>query len=194
MVLPLSAHNKPSLKANIASLADSLPNLDPANALYTLAARKSTFSRRAFAVVEAASLKSGISADALSFGKAPSAPSQRLAFVFTGQGAQWPEMGAKLFHQYTVFRQSIQYMDNVLEHLHEKPPWTLEELLFEPAVTSRVHYPAVSQTLCTALQVALVNLLRQWGIQPVATVGHSSGTYQCFFRRVYIYYVLTDTL
>lgn len=32
-----------------------------------------------------------------------------------------------------------------------------------------------SQPICTALQVALVKLLRQWDVLPTAVVGHSSG-------------------
>ena len=38
-----------------------------------------------------------------------------------------------------------------------------------------VDHAAVAQPLCTALQIALVDLLRSWGIRPVAVVGHSSG-------------------
>jgi acyl transferase domain-containing protein len=33
----------------------------------------------------------------------------------------------------------------------------------------------LSQPLCTAVQVALINLLRKWGLSPAAVVGHSSG-------------------
>ena len=33
----------------------------------------------------------------------------------------------------------------------------------------------MSQPLCTAVQIALVNLLRTWSISPAAVVGHSSG-------------------
>ena len=35
--------------------------------------------------------------------------------------------------------------------------------------------PEISQPLCTAIQIALVNLLRCWGLSPAAVVGHSSG-------------------
>ena len=41
--------------------------------------------------------------------------------------------------------------------------------------TSNIHHPSFSQTLCTALQVALVDLLRSWNVYPSAVVGHSSG-------------------
>lgn len=40
---------------------------------------------------------------------------------------------------------------------------------------SRIDDPAYSQPLCTALQLALVDLLASWGVRPAAVVGHSSG-------------------
>jgi acyl transferase domain-containing protein len=41
--------------------------------------------------------------------------------------------------------------------------------------TNRIHRPEYSQPLCTALQIALVELLRSFDIEPFAVVGHSSG-------------------
>lgn len=41
--------------------------------------------------------------------------------------------------------------------------------------TSRINDPAISQPLCTACQVALVDFLASWGIHPSAVVGHWSG-------------------
>lgn len=41
--------------------------------------------------------------------------------------------------------------------------------------TSRVDEPKFAQPLCTALQIALVDLLASWELQPVGIVGHSSG-------------------
>lgn len=40
---------------------------------------------------------------------------------------------------------------------------------------SRVNEPEFSQTLCTAVQIALVDLIRSVGVQPTIVVGHSSG-------------------
>ena len=84
-------------------------------------------------------------------------------------------MGYQLLQEYAVFRQTIRYLDDVLSRLQRRPDWTVEEALLEPAATSRIHDPAFSQTVCTALQIALVALLRHWGISPAAVVGHSSG-------------------
>jgi NADPH:quinone reductase-like Zn-dependent oxidoreductase/malonyl CoA-acyl carrier protein transacylase len=43
------------------------------------------------------------------------------------------------------------------------------------AVDSRINEAHISQPSCTALQLALTDLLRSWGIQPFAVAGHSSG-------------------
>ena len=47
-------------------------------------------------------------------------------FVFTGQGAQWPEMGKELIQQDAGFREDIRKMDTVLSALAHPPPWTIE--------------------------------------------------------------------
>ncbi|KAI1827427.1 putative polyketide synthase [Xylaria intraflava] len=175
VLIPFSAHDESALKASIASLSESTRRYDLSDLLFTLSARRSTFPRRAFAILEHSAVQSGIERDALTVGKAPSSVARNIAFVFTGQGAQWPEMGLKLIHEYHVFKQTIRYLDDVLAHLHDGPSWTIEEVLAEGPTTSRIHESQYSQTVCTALQIALVSLLEQWGIRPVAAVGHSSG-------------------
>lgn len=55
------------------------------------------------------------------------------------------------------------------------PDWTLGDALLENTKTSRVNEAEFSQPLCRAIQVALVQLLRLWGITVTVTCGHSSG-------------------
>ena len=50
----------------------------------------------------------------------------------------------------------------------------IDELL-QPQESSRLREAELSQPLCTAVQIALVNLLRTWNVSPAAVVGHSSG-------------------
>lgn len=95
--------------------------------------------------------------------------------IFTGQGAQWAAMGKDLINRCHAFRRSIQACEAALQSLPDGPKWSLtEELLRDPSI-SRLHEAALSQPLCTAIQIALVDTLFAAGISLRAAVGHSSG-------------------
>ncbi|KAF9870424.1 hypothetical protein CkaCkLH20_12091 [Colletotrichum karsti] len=98
-----------------------------------------------------------------------------VVMVFSGQGAQWPEMGKDLFHADQAFRDDIRKMDSILKSLIHPPSWTIEDEMLAPPETSRLHTAELAQPLCTALQIALLHRLRRAGICPVSVVGHSSG-------------------
>ncbi|PFH62270.1 hypothetical protein XA68_14401 [Ophiocordyceps unilateralis] len=99
------------------------------------------------------------------------------AFIFTGQGAQYAGMAKELLEQNKAFLASIRELDQVLQSLpsHQAPSWTLEQTMLAPAATSKVNDVTRSQPVCTAVQIALVDLLRSWGVSPSAVIGHSSG-------------------
>ncbi|KKY20096.1 putative polyketide synthase [Phaeomoniella chlamydospora] len=96
-----------------------------------------------------------------------------IAFVFTGQGAQWAQMGTQLINEYPIFASTLEKADKHLKNLGAS--FSLVEELQKDAKTSRVNSADISQPACTAVQVALTNLLESWGIRPTAVVGHSSG-------------------
>lgn len=102
---------------------------------------------------------------------APATP--KLAFVFTGQGAQWPAMGCELLQSHPIFAESMEAADQVLEELHAG--FSIREELRRDASDSRVGEPQISQVACTALQLGLTDLLRSWGVRPLSVIGHSSG-------------------
>ncbi|KAK5987499.1 Hybrid PKS-NRPS synthetase pynA [Cladobotryum mycophilum] len=99
----------------------------------------------------------------------------RLGFVFTGQGAQWHAMGRQLIEESPHFRQSLQRCDAVLKALPDAPDFSIVAELNKTKETSLLGQTLYSQTICTALQLALIDLMECWGIKPSAVVGHSSG-------------------
>ncbi|GJC96268.1 polyketide synthase [Colletotrichum higginsianum] len=115
--------------------------------------------------------------EALESGKPAAAriPSQppRLGIVFNGQGAQWHAMGRELIHRYDVFRASIERMGVYIREMGAT--WSLMDELLRDEDTSNVQNFEYSLPLCSSVQIALVDLLRSWGIEPSAVTGHSSG-------------------
>ncbi|KEZ39405.1 putative polyketide synthase protein [Scedosporium apiospermum] len=97
----------------------------------------------------------------------------RIGFIFTGQGAQWWAMGRELYFDYPVFRDSLDRADTCMTSMGAN--WSLIEELGKDAATSQVNQAHISQPACTAIQLALTDLLRSWGIEPYAVAGHSSG-------------------
>lgn len=97
----------------------------------------------------------------------------RIAYIFTGQGAQWHAMGRELVQTYPVFSSTIRAAEDLLNALGAG--WSLSHELSKDAATSLIGQPHISQPACTAIQIALVDLFASWGIQPVAVAGHSSG-------------------
>lgn len=105
----------------------------------------------------------------------------RIGFVFTGQGAQWPRMGVELM-VYKTFEESVKAADKYLREECDCA-WSAIDELEKGKLTSQLHLAAYSQTLCTVLQVALVDLLKTWNISPVAVAGHSSGEIAAAYCR-----------
>ncbi|USP74624.1 uncharacterized protein yc1106_01898 [Curvularia clavata] len=136
---------------------------------YTLACRREHLAHRAFAVVK------DISMDFRPGVHFTGASSPHLTMIFTGQGAQWPRMGIELLQSNATFASSIRAMDRELKTLQPPPPWSIEEELAKDADYSRLSEAALSQPLCTAIQVALVDALADLAITPHSVLGHSSG-------------------
>jgi acyl transferase domain-containing protein/NADPH:quinone reductase-like Zn-dependent oxidoreductase/SAM-dependent methyltransferase len=96
----------------------------------------------------------------------------RIGYIFTGQGAQWHGMGRELL-RYPVFKESLLACETYCKGLGSD--WSLMEELLRDKATTRVNEAIISQPLCTAIQIALVDLFKSWGIYPHSVIGHSSG-------------------
>jgi acyl transferase domain-containing protein len=183
-----SAASDKSLNSMLESTIEFLDKnggVDISNLVYTLSTRRSVLSRRlAISAASVEQLQEGIkgrleaaAADddsSLGISALPGAPS--ILGIFTGQGAQWPAMGSKLFASSPIARATLSDLDASLASLptYHRPSWTLMDELSADS-KSRVGEAAISQPLCAAVQIVLVDLLRAAGVRFRAVVGHSSG-------------------
>jgi acyl transferase domain-containing protein/NADPH:quinone reductase-like Zn-dependent oxidoreductase len=139
---------------------------------FTLGQRRSILPyKAAVSATSVPRLIDALESDDLKYSKANKPPS--IGFVFTGQGAQWHAMGRELNAEYHVFRNSLLVADKVLRCLGAS--WSLLAELSKTAEESLIGQGHLSQPLCTAIQVALVDLLASWGVLPTSVTGHSSG-------------------
>ncbi|KAK6598020.1 polyketide synthase [Botrytis cinerea] len=97
----------------------------------------------------------------------------RIGFVFSGQGAQYPRMGQSLLGTWPTFTASMKRAAACIKACGSS--WDLlEELLKKPA-ESRMEDPRIAQPISTAVQISLVDTLKDLGVFPSAVIGHSSG-------------------
>ncbi len=96
----------------------------------------------------------------------------KIAFVFSGQGPQWWGMGRRLYQTNSTYRRKIEECDRIVR---DCAGWSLMEALSAPEHESRIGETAIAQPALCALQIALAEVWKSWGIVPEATVGHSVG-------------------
>jgi acyl transferase domain-containing protein/phospholipid N-methyltransferase len=171
-LLLLSANTAASLKKTTERFQEWFTKARPntRDLAYTLALRREQLPHRAFFIAKGDHLSE------LSQTRKSSASPPQLVMVFTGQGAQWPRMGQELMMRSDLpFQSTIRALDKYLNESPSPPDWTIEKELMKPARISKVGKAEISQPLCTAVQIALVDLLAAHGVRPAAVVGHSSG-------------------
>jgi acyl transferase domain-containing protein/acyl carrier protein len=97
---------------------------------------------------------------------------RKLVFVFSGQGGQWLGMGRELIKKEPVFYNAIKSIDQIIQ---TNFGWSLMTLLCDAESRSRLDEIDMVQPAIFAIQVALAELWRSWGIIPDAVTGHSMG-------------------
>lgn len=99
----------------------------------------------------------------------------RLAYLFTGHGAQYAGMGHSLYQTAPVFREAMAECDDALRPYLNHP---LHDILYHPALAPRLlDSMTYAQAGLFALEYSLARLWQSWGIQPAAVMGHSLGEY-----------------
>ena len=180
----LSAKTPEALEGRRRLLADDLashPQVDLADAAYTLAVgrvahalsrgrRRRRHGRRPSGCCGSPTAQATVT-------RTSAATGAEVAFLFTGQGAQYVGMGAGLYRSEPVFAEAMQACALILGGIdgHDLIDLLYGEHEDTAAADQRLLRTAVGQPAIFALQYALARLWASWGVEPAAMVGHSVG-------------------
>ncbi|MBW4556596.1 MAG: SDR family oxidoreductase [Trichormus sp. ATA11-4-KO1] len=182
-LLLLSAKTNTALETATENLANHLkkhPNLNLADAAHTLQVGRWTLNHRRMVVCQNQE-------DAIKALQDPQRafihyqePCNRpVAFMFSGQGSQYVNMGRELYDSEIIFREQVDYCCKLL-----KPHLKLDlRIVLYPneetsqAATQKLQQTAITQPALFVIEYALAKLWMTWGVRPQMMIGHSIGEY-----------------
>ncbi|HEX8052741.1 MAG TPA: SDR family NAD(P)-dependent oxidoreductase [Thermoleophilaceae bacterium] len=183
-VLTLSARSSDALgelAGRYSRACSEMPEESFLDACYTAQLGRAHFEHRA-AIVAANGAEACKRLDALASGEAGATAAGHVhngvrpmvGFLFTGQGAQYLEMGRALRESEPTFRRALtdcaEMMDAYLDH-------DVLDVIDGKAPDCLLDDTRYTQPALFVVEWALAELWRSWGIQPDAVLGHSVGEY-----------------
>ena len=183
-ILTVSARDEDSLRAAAGRLDAHLgarPDLSIGDVAFTANAGRSALSVRVAMTVRSvadargclASIASGAADPRIVRGETAIETTPRVAFLFTGQGAQYAGMGRELYDTQPGFRAAIDRCDALLREELDEP---LLSVLYGEAAT-RIDETRYAQPALFAIEYALAAMWQSWGVAPALVLGHSIGEY-----------------
>jgi acyl transferase domain-containing protein len=167
--------------ANLAAHLETVADDDLADVAWTLQVGRKVHEHRRAAVCRGAGharqVLAGADPEWAATGFTP-ARGTKVAFLFSGQGAQYAGMGRGLYAAEPAFREQI---DLCSERLQGPLGLDLRELLFaaddDAGAAERLAQTRFTQPALFAVEYALARLWMAWGVVPQAMLGHSIGEY-----------------
>ncbi|GAB1811578.1 type I polyketide synthase [Mycobacterium sp. MUNTM1] len=188
-VLPLSARSPEALLALARRYEEWLqahPKADIGDLCFTVGAGRSHFEHRAALVVDSvqsarealADLADNRTRPGVARGECKDPPTT--AWMFTGQGSQYPGMARELFHAEPVFAETVTRCADAINGLLPRP--LIEVILATDKDTGgeagkTLRHTAFAQPALFAVEMGLARLWQSWGVEPDVVLGHSVGQY-----------------
>ena len=178
-LLTLSARTPAALAQAAARLADHLestPDINLADAAWTLAVGRKAFPHRfAFAAMDAADAIMQLRSPEAAAATARTRPARQsdVVFLFPGQGATYPGMGRALYDNEPAFRLAF---DDCVEALRDDAGFDLRERVFSDDPEALLP-TAIMQPATFAIEYALARFWMSHSVAPAAMIGHSVGEF-----------------
>jgi len=100
----------------------------------------------------------------------------KLAFTFSGQGTQYPDMGRQLYHSNPYFANIIDYCNEIVLSISKKDLLKETGLFGDlPVNEENLMDPQYSFLAIGIIQLALVEFWKAYGVEPSLVFGHSMG-------------------
>ncbi len=183
-LLVLSAKNRTVLEKatdNLARHIEQHPEADLGDIAYTLKVGRSAFGARRIAVCKdrGEAVRILVSRERGRVETQTCDGERGVAFLFTGQGAQYVGMGRRLYETEDYFRDQI---DRCAKILTPYLGSDIREVLYpdsqhSDAAAAALRETATAQPGLFVVEFALASLWRRWGVEPQALIGHSLGEY-----------------
>lgn len=147
---------------------------------YSLYTRKTRYEHQLYVIADSkeeliAELKGYINnkqSDAVFYTAKGAGVTPKLAFVFSGQGGQWAEMGLTLMESEPVFRNVIEEFDREFKVVSG---FSIIDEIRKKESVSDIDETHIVQPAVIAIQISLFETLKHYGITPDAITGHSIG-------------------
>ncbi|MCG8475006.1 MAG: SDR family NAD(P)-dependent oxidoreductase [Cytophagales bacterium] len=97
---------------------------------------------------------------------------KKIGFIYSGQGPQWFAMGRQLIESDPEFRAIIHEIEG---YFSEIASWSLLEEMSKDEESSKISDTRIAQPAIMAIQIALTELWKRYGVEPEGVVGHSIG-------------------
>jgi acyl transferase domain-containing protein/thioesterase domain-containing protein/acyl carrier protein len=184
-MLALSARTPAALDAvteNLAAHLERHPGLDLADVAHTLESGRRAFAHRRFVLAADGAGAAAALRDPARWSTAEAEPgaAPKVAFLFPGQGAQFPGMGADLYRTEPVYRDVIDECAALLSPILGRD---IRPLIHdgngrhESETTDSLSGTALAQPALFVTELALARLWMSFGIRPDVMLGHSLGEY-----------------
>lgn len=182
-LLTCSAHTENALRESVGNLLDYAKTIDEnqwADVCYSANVGRGHFSRRLAVCAPTlqegrAQLQAWLNGEPNQVATHCAERAPKIAFLFTGQGAQYARMAQRLYDGAPTFRETMDACDAQLRDRLRQP--LLEVLYGAQSESGLINQTEYTQPALFAVEFSLAKLWQSWGVTPSFVAGHSVGEY-----------------